>query len=127
MCHWRLIAKDSHPALYAAARAASEGVIREVVYKENRAIVTIVTEITEESMVGLVDEIDRLSTQYCYRTIELRVSSPGGTGHALDYYLVALQRFREQDVVIHTRALTQACSAGAAIVSLADGTLRAAE
>ena len=99
--------------------------MRTVVYRENRAIVTIVTEITEESMVGLVDEIDRLNSQYFYRTIELRVSSPGGTGQALDYYLVALQRFREQDVVIHSRALTQACSAGAAIVSLAEGTREA--
>ena len=96
-----------------------------VIYELDRAIVTIVTEITEESMVELVGLIDRLSTQYYYKRIELRISSPGGAPTALDYYLDAIRRFRQQGIVIQTRALTQACSAGAAILSLGNGTREA--
>ena len=117
---------DSHRALpTAATRAASEGVIKDVVYKLDRAIVTIMTKITEESMVDLVGLIDRLSTQYFYSRIELRISSPGGTPQALDYYLDAISRFRKNGVEIQTRALTHAMSAGAAILSLGDGTRKA--
>ena len=92
-----------------------------VVYKLDRAIITIVADITEESMVGLVDEIDRLTSEYFYKSIELRISSPGGLGLALDYYLEAIQTFRRRGIEIRTRALTQACSAGAALLSLGDG------
>ena len=92
-----------------------------VVYKVDRAIVTIATVITDESMIGLVHEIDRLSAEYFYDTIELQVSSPGGTVHALNYYLEAIQRFRQKGLTIHTRALTQAGSAAAAILSLGNG------
>ena len=100
--------------------------MNKVSYKLDRAIVTIMTEITEESMVALVDEIDRLASDYFYKTIELRISSPGGRALALDYYLGAMGRFREQGIEIHTRALTQATSAAAAILSLGDGPRRAA-
>ena len=96
-----------------------------VIYELDRAIVTIVTEITEESMVDLVSLIDRLSAQYYYKRIELRISSPGGAPTALDYYLDAIRRFRQKGIVIQTRALTQACSAGAAILSLGNGTREA--
>ena len=92
-----------------------------VVYKLDRAIITIVTDITEESMVGLVDEIDQLTSEYFYKSIELRISSPGGLGLALDYYLEAIQKFRRRGIEIRTRALTQACSAGAWLLSLGDG------
>ena len=95
--------------------------MRGVVCNLDRAIITIVTEITEQSMVGLVDEIDRLSTQLFFKKIELRISSPGGTAHALDYYLDAIRRFRQKGLEIQTRALTQALSAGAALLSLGDG------
>ena len=100
--------------------------MNKVGYKLDRAIVTIMTEITEESMVALVDEIERLASDYFYKTIELRISSPGGNALALDYYLGAIGRFREQGIEIHTRALTQATSAAAAILSLGDGPRRAA-
>ena len=92
-----------------------------VVYKVDRAIITIATEITEEPMIALVHQIDRLSAQYFYKTIELRISSPGGTLQALDYYLEAVGRIRQRDLTIHTRALSQAGSAAAAMLSLGNG------
>ena len=63
--------------------------MKDVAYQLDRAVVTIMTEINEASMVDLVAEIDRLSTDYFYKTIELRISSPGGELLALDYYLDA--------------------------------------
>ena len=76
-------------------------------------------------MVDLVAEIDRLSTDYFYKKVELSISSPGGSALALDYYLDALKRFRRRGVQIRTRALTQAGSAAAAILSLGDGLRKA--
>ena len=99
--------------------------MKDVAYQLDRAIVTIMTEITEASMVDLVAEIDRLSTDYFYKKIELSISSPGGSSLALDYYLDALKRFQASGVQIWTRALTQAGSAAAAIVSLGDGPRKA--
>ena len=76
-------------------------------------------------MVDLVAEIDRLSTDYFYKKVELSISSPGGSALALDYYLDALKRFRRRGVQIRTRALTQAGSAAAAILLLGDGLRKA--
>ena len=95
--------------------------MKDVAYQLDRAIVTIMTEINEVSMVDLVAEIDRLSTDYFYKTIELRITSPGGEVLALDYYLDAIRRFRRRGVQIRTRALTQAGSAASSILSLGDG------
>ena len=95
--------------------------MKEVAYKLDRAVITILSDITEECMVDLVAEIDRLSTDYFYKTIELRISSLGGKLVALDYYLQAIQRFQRQGIRIHTSALTHACSAAAAILSLGEG------
>ena len=95
--------------------------MKDVAYQLDRAIVTIMAEINEVSMVDLVTEIDRLSTDYFYKTIELRITSPGGELLALDYYLDALRRLRRRGVRIRTRALTQAGSAAASILSLGDG------
>lgn len=95
--------------------------MKDVAYQLDRAIVTIMAEINEASMVDLVTEIDRLSTDYFYKTIELRIASPGGELLALDYYLDAMRRFRQRGVQIRTRALTQAGSAAASILSLGDG------
>ena len=91
-----------------------------------RATVTIMTEITEESMIDLVSEIERLIIGYFYPQIELRISSPGGQLVALDYFLDAVTRFRQSGVHIQTRALTQAGSAAAAILSLGDAPRTAA-
>ena len=99
--------------------------MKDVAYQLDRAIVTIMTQITEESMVDLVAEIDRLTTDYFYKKVELSISSPGGSVLALDYYLDALKRFRRRGVQIRTRALTQAGSAAAAILSLGDGLRKA--
>lgn len=94
--------------------------MKQVDFGLDRATVTIMTEITEESMINLVSEIERLIFGYFYPRIELRISSPGGHLVALDYFLDALTRFRQHGVRIETRALTQAFSAAAAILSLGD-------
>ena len=46
--------------------------MKDVAYQLDRAIVTIMTQITEASMVDLVAEIDRLSTDYFYKKIARR-------------------------------------------------------
>ena len=94
--------------------------MRKVDFGLDRATVTIMAEITEESMINLISEIERLIFGYFYPRIELRISSPGGELVALDYFLDAVTRFRQQGVRIQTRALTQAGSAAAAILSLGD-------
>ena len=94
--------------------------MKQVDFGLDRATVTIMTEITEESMINLVSEIERLIFGYFYPRIELRISSPGGQLVALDYFLDALTRFRQHGVRLETRALTQAFSAAAAILSLGD-------
>ena len=94
--------------------------MKKVDFGLDRATVTIMTEITEESMINLVSEIERLIFGYFYPRIELHISSPGGQLVALDYFLDAITRFRQQGVRIETRALTHAYSAAAAILSLGD-------
>ena len=94
--------------------------MRTVDFGVDRANVTILTEITEESMIHLVSEIERLIFGYFYPRVELHISSPGGQLVALDYFLDAITRFRQQGVRIETRALTHAYSAAAAILSLGD-------
>ena len=100
--------------------------MRKVDFGVDRATVTIMTRITEESMIDLISEIERLIFGYFYPRIELRISSPGGELVALDYYLDAVTRFRQHGVRIQTRALTQAGSAAAAILSLGDAPRTAA-
>ena len=87
--------------------------MRKVDFGVDRATVTIMTEITEESMINLVSEIERLIFGYFYPRVELHISSPGGQLVALDYFLDAITRFRQQGVRIETRALTHAGSAAA--------------
>lgn len=114
------------PTQAAARCGAKVGAMKKVDFGVDRAVVTIMTEITEESMINLVSEIERLIFGYFYPRIELRISSPGGVLTALDYYLDAITRFRQYGVRIETRALTQAYSAAAAILSLGDAPRTAA-
>ena len=95
--------------------------MKDVAYKLDRGVITVLADITEESMVGLVSEIDRMNTNYFYKTIEICISSLGGKLVALDYYLQATERFRRRGIQIRTSALTHACSAAAAILSLGEG------
>ena len=87
--------------------------MKKVDFGVDRATVTIMTRITEESMINLISEIERLIFGYFYPRIELRISSPGGDLVALDYYLDAVTRFRQHGVRIETRTLTDAGSAAA--------------
>ena len=84
------------------------------------ARVSVVGEIDEGLILELVDTIQYLCEKNFYREVELEIASPGGTIHALDYFVEALAGFRERGWSIATRALTAASSAAAVLVSLGD-------
>jgi len=71
---------------------------------------------------ALLDEIKLLHDYYQFRTIELEIDSPGGDVDALHYIVQALAPWiRGEGRVLKTRALNQAASAGAMLLSF--GTL----
>ena len=84
------------------------------------ARVSVVGEIDEGLILELVDTIQYLCENNFYREVELEIASPGGSTHALDYFVEALAGFRERGWTIATRALTTASSAAAVLVSLGD-------
>ena len=84
------------------------------------ARVSVVGEIDEGMILELVDTIQYLCENNFYREVELEIASPGGSIHALDYFVEALAGFRERGWSIATRALTAASSAAAVLVSLGD-------
>ena len=86
----------------------------------DRATVSVVGEITEELAIELVDRIERLHVERFYTRIGMEIASPGGAIVALDHCVDGMGRLRNAGVEISTRALTQAASAAAILVSLGD-------
>ena len=84
------------------------------------ATMTIVGEITNDLVVDLVENIAELSYTFHWAEVELKVASPGGSVHALDYFIDAMANFQALCTKINTRALTHAASAAAILVSLGD-------
>ena len=86
----------------------------------DHAVVLFHDELTWEAASDLVDIVDLMISGYFYRRIEIVIASNGGLTAAFDHYLAALQRWRAAGVRITTRVISQAQSAGALMVSLAD-------
>ena len=66
----------------------------------------------------LVEVGDVLIDHYYYSTVELTVTSPGGSDQALEHVLAAMRRWEGEGVRLVTRAVADAWSAGALIVAL---------
>lgn len=67
---------------------------------------------------ALLDEVKLLHDYYQFRTIELEIDSPGGEVDALHYMVQVLAPWRKgEGRVLKTRALNQAASAGAMLLS----------
>lgn len=84
------------------------------------ATIRLVGPVTSDSVLWLVGELTTLSSYYHYRSIRLMVDSPGGDAAALLHFTDWLGEWRRRNegLVLHTVALTQASSAAAVIVSL---------
>ena len=89
-------------------------------HKQTRVIVTYTGSVTEEGIIDLVNTIDRLRTDYFYRQVDLWIASPGGDVVALEYFIEAILHWKQQDLMVTTRALTSCASAAAIMLSLGD-------
>ena len=84
------------------------------------ATMTIVGEITNDLVVDLVENIADLNSTLHWPEVELKIASPGGSAHALSYFIDAMASFQALATRITTRALTHAASAAAILLSLGD-------
>ena len=84
------------------------------------ATMTITGEITNDLVVDLVEHIADVSFLFHFGEVELKIASPGGSAHALDYFIDAMTNFHALCTRITTRTLTHAASAAAILVSLGD-------
>ena len=94
--------------------------MRNVTCHSDHAVVPVVGQIGEDSMLPLVAAIQQLHQEYFYTHIELDVCSPGGQVHALDYCIETMDHLRVRGVRFTTRALMSVSSAAANLVSLGD-------
>ena len=91
-----------------------------VEHRQTRVVVTFTGEVTQEGIIELVSTINRLQTDYFYRRVDLHIASPGGEVIALDYFIEAISYWKQQDLILTTRALTACSSAAAVMLSLGD-------
>ncbi len=61
--------------------------------------------------------LDELAGRYGYRKVELCLASPGGSLTSMEYLLSSLAEWERRGVAVNTRALTNAQSAAAVILS----------
>ncbi len=61
--------------------------------------------------------LDELAGRYGYRKVELCMASPGGSLTSMEYLLSSLAEWERRGVAVNTRALTNAQSAAAVILS----------
>lgn len=89
-------------------------------YGTDRAVVTLVSEITDEVVIDLAATMRHLRHDCFYDAARLEIASIGGTETALSYWLSVTDRLREDGLRIETCALTFAGSAAAVVLSLGD-------
>lgn len=89
-------------------------------HRQGRAVVKVVSDITEELAIELVAHIRRLRDEGFHERVDLEIASNGGSVLALGYFLDALDRFHASGLEVVTRALTSAASAAADLVALGD-------
>ena len=89
-------------------------------HEHDHAAVLFAGHLDWEASHELVTTIDTVVGQYFYTQVELIVASPGGETRAFQYYLGAVEAYREQGVRFRTRVISSAASAAALMVSLGD-------
>ncbi len=92
----------------------------DVNYESDTAVVSLVSEITDEAVIELAAVMRHLRRNCFYDRVHLEIASPGGTETALSYWLDAAEGLRESGLRIVTRGLTRVGSAAAVILSLGD-------
>lgn len=83
----------------------------------DEAIVYLDQEIDNRLIIACIAAIDELVDKYDYRRVELRIVSPGGMATSMDYFLGEMRKWERKTTLV-TRALTNAESAAAIILSL---------
>ena len=86
-------------------------------HAHDHAVVAFTGELDWEAAEQLIDTIDTVVDEYFYTVVELVVSSPGGLTEALHYILKRLDGLEARQVLVRTRVLSSAGSAGAVLVS----------
>ena len=81
------------------------------------AIVYLNGEIDDRLIIDCIAAIDELVDKYDYRRVELRIVSPGGAASSMGYFLEEIGKWERKTTLV-TRALTNAASAAAIILSL---------
>ena len=81
------------------------------------AIVYLDSQIDDSLIINCIAAIDELVDKYDYRRVELRIVSPGGAASSMDYFLEEIGKWERKTTFV-TRALTNAASAAAIILSL---------
>ena len=92
----------------------------QVDYGRDRAVLSFCGDVTDESIIGLVAEVRRMADEFYYHSIELEITSIGGSVRALRYFVDAMEVVRAKGVSVTTRALAKAYSAAAVMLSLGD-------
>ena len=89
-------------------------------YGADHAVVTLVAEITDETVIELAAVMRHLRRDCFYDWAHLEIASPGGTETALSHWLAVADDLRDNGLRIVTRGLTCVGSAAAVVLSLGD-------
>ena len=89
-------------------------------HRGDYAIVPFSADLTLSSATELVESVDSAINTYLYREVEILVQSRGGQVAALDYLVRAFLRWHEDGIRVRARVATQAGSAAALLVALAE-------
>ena len=83
----------------------------DIEYGTDRAVVTLVSEITDKVVIDLAATMRHLRRDCFYDAVRLEIASLGGTETALSYWLSVADQLREEGLRIETCGLTFAGSA----------------
>ena len=89
-----------------------------VEHRHEYAMISFVSEVSEQSIIELVHQVTDLRYNHFYRKVHLQIATPGGDTHALFFFLDALRNWQRDGLNVTTRALTSCSSAGAILLSL---------
>ena len=90
----------------------------DIEYGTDHAVVTLVSEIADETVIELAATMRHLRDDCFYDRVHLEIASLGGSETTLNYWLDEAVDLREHGLRIATRGLTSVGSAAAVILSL---------
>lgn len=92
----------------------------DIEYGPDHAVVMLVAEVTDETVIDLTAAMRHLRRDCFYDCVHLEIASAGGTETALNHWLAVADDLRGSGLRIVTRGLTRVGSAAAVILSLGD-------